>query len=414
MADTCANLCGKAGHLACRGCLKAPPYLADIAPTTFYCGAECQKSHWAQHKGRCKILQNRKIIHRAAKVIQDVYNIVIRKSYRHTVEKVDRVDEHTIFVHVTNEDLNGKNTRVTDYPPGALSSSALEELAVLTSDGPVVQTNNRSADPLFSGLPSHLMESQIIAMNRKLWVLTILPDGEHQYKAEAVNKVDQHEVFCIMLLNEGVSMEDQERYALDLTNAQYGHEGETLMEWRTYVETRVRSNKGLRPIGWTREESRKLMTKELGRDGAAIHDFIEQFRMATTAVIREFPGWIKLWKESDETIYQNHVDQLMRNVVTRLDKLNEAKANHVGWKLWHSTSQKMLMMANAKRIRKQKLDRWGHDNRGPAFVSLVKLVKARQAKERKNWGTPEDEKKRVQMTKVHAGLGTDYKDLKNI
>lgn len=134
MANTCAS-CGKVGHLICNGCAKAPAYLDDAAPATYYCDAGCQKAHWAQHKERCKLLQRRKMLHRAAKVIQDLYYIVLRKSFRHPIEKVDRVDEHTIFVHRATPDLDGKNSILPDPRPGSLSSNWEDELAALTMNG---------------------------------------------------------------------------------------------------------------------------------------------------------------------------------------------------------------------------------------------------------------------------------------
>lgn len=131
MANTCAS-CGKVGHLVCKGCAKVPAYLDDSAPATCYCSAACQKSHWMQHRDRCKLLQRRKMVHRAAKVIQDLYYIVLRKSLRFSIEKVDRVDENTIFVHHTAKDF-GKNSILQDVRPGTLSGS--EELAALTMSG---------------------------------------------------------------------------------------------------------------------------------------------------------------------------------------------------------------------------------------------------------------------------------------
>lgn len=134
MINTCAS-CGKVGRLVCVGCIKAPAYLDDTAPATYYCDAACQKAHWAEHKDRCKLLQRRKMLHRAAKVIQDLYYILLRKSFRHSVEKVDRVDENTIFVHTATPDVRGKNSILPDPRPGSLSSNRADELAALTMNG---------------------------------------------------------------------------------------------------------------------------------------------------------------------------------------------------------------------------------------------------------------------------------------
>ncbi len=76
------------------------------------------------------------MLHRAARVIQHLYYILLRKSFRHTVEKVDRVDENTVFVHTAAPDvLRGRNSILSDPSPGSLSSDLADELAALTMNG---------------------------------------------------------------------------------------------------------------------------------------------------------------------------------------------------------------------------------------------------------------------------------------
>ncbi|KAL8763437.1 MAG: hypothetical protein Q9184_000745 [Pyrenodesmia sp. 2 TL-2023] len=384
MANTCAS-CGKHGHLVCNGCAKAPAYLEDTAPATYYCDAGCQKAHWAQHKERCKLLQRRKMVHRAAKVIQDLYYIVLRKSFRHSVEKVDRVDENCIFVHTKTPDLCGKNSIILDPRPGSLSSNWEDELAALTMNG---------------------CGNSVATMAPSVYIML---KGSIDFKSKHVNQVDQHEVIFVMMHSPGVPMQDQERYAIDLTHAQYGHRDETLMPWKTYVETRVHSNSGQRPLGWTRQNLRKVMVESFGEEGLLLEVIAAQFGEAMTAAVRDFPGWMKVWKEKDESSYQRQVEHILHHVSNRLDQFIASKANDKNFKLWNSLAERKLLETNAKRIRKEKLESWGQDFRGPAFVSAMKLIKARQAKERERWGTPEAEKKRVENQLIHILEGTDYK-----
>ncbi|KAL8894248.1 MAG: hypothetical protein Q9207_008528 [Kuettlingeria erythrocarpa] len=411
MTNTCAS-CGNIGHLVCVGCVKAPAYLDDTAPTTYYCAAACQKIHWAQHKDRCKLLQRRKMLHRAAKVIQDIFYITLRKSFRVSVEKMDRVDEHTIFLHTADADVRGKNSVLRDAAPGFLSSNgSAEELVALTVNGCVnsVITMGPSIQIMLKDIVPFIFECQTVAMNRKLWVVTVSPDGSTDFKSERVERVDQHEVFLIMMHSPGVQMPDQERYAVDLTHAQYGHDDETLMPWKTYVETRVSSNKAQLPLGRARETMKELYLEKFGKEGLTFQTIFDQLERATTAAVREFPGWTKLWKEKDETAYQRQVEQILQHVSTRLDQFNASMASDEKYKLWSSSVERKRMEVDAKRTRKQKLDSWGPDLRGPAFAPAMKLIKARQAKERESWGTPEAEKKRVETRLVHALEGTDYK-----
>lgn len=244
-----------------------------------------------------------------------------------------------------------------------------------------------------------IFESQLIPLNQKLWIFLVHTDGAFEYKSD---EVDQHDVFLLLAYQPELPMGAQERYALDLTHTQYGHQDETLMPWRTFVETRVRSIKGQHPIGWTRENARKLMTEQLGQDGLNLRITAEHFEAATTAAIREFSGWMKLWKEPDETVYQRKINHLMEHLTMRLDNLIAAKAKDNFYTLWKSSTEKQLMEDAAKQIRKEKHKLWGPDLRGPAFVSAMKLVKERQAKEREAWGTPGEQKARVELRHVNA------------
>lgn len=250
-----------------------------------------------------------------------------------------------------------------------------------------------------------IYESQTIALNRKLWGVLVTFDGWADMKSDMVDKVDVHEVIFVMMHSPGIPIQDQERYVIDLTHAQYGHHDETLMPWKTYVETRVHTNSGHRPLGWTREKTKNLMFEELGEDGLMLQIIVGHFEEVMTKAVRDIPGWLKIWKEKDETAYERQVEQILQQVTTRLDKFVAGKADDVNYKLWTSASGKRLMEANAKRLRKQKLDLWGSDFRGPAFAPAMKLIKARQAKERESW----TEEKKVEMHLVHTLEGTDYK-----
>lgn len=83
--------------------------------------------------------------------------------------------------------------------------------------------------------------------------------------------------------------------------------------------------------------------------------------------------------------------------------------NDRDFKIWHSLAEKKLMQGAMTQLRKEKIKSWGVDLRGPAFTPAMKLMKARQKKERSKWGTPEDQKKKMHFRAVHASEGTDYK-----
>lgn len=150
MANPCAASCGKVGHLICRGCVNAPTYLHDTALPTYYCSPACQKFHLGQHKDRCKMLQSRKMVHRAAKVIQDLYYLVLRKSHRLEID--------TLFVHTRTAGSVAQNSIICEVKPGSVSSNARDELAALTASkctmavaamGPSIRTMLKD-EPVFT------------------------------------------------------------------------------------------------------------------------------------------------------------------------------------------------------------------------------------------------------------------------
>ena len=79
-SGTCASCQRLTTHM-CAGCLEAPLYDERFTEPTFYCNPECQKADWTQHKSKCKKLQARKSLGRAAMLLQAIfYRIRLRAS----------------------------------------------------------------------------------------------------------------------------------------------------------------------------------------------------------------------------------------------------------------------------------------------------------------------------------------------
>ncbi|KAL8668719.1 MAG: hypothetical protein Q9168_006666 [Polycauliona sp. 1 TL-2023] len=332
---------------------------------------------------------------------------------RQAIHKVDQVDEHTVMVHLEDPDFHGKNSILQRIKNVSLYS--LEELVVLSKDGATdsVITMGRSVQIMLKDIMPCVMESSTVARNRKLWVGTVLPDGRVDFelpeRGDFVGDLDQHQIFFLSMNSPGVEMADQERYAIDLTHAQYGHHAETLMPWDTYVETRAYRISEVLPVGRAKIITEQYMLKTFGEGGRVTQGIIGQFENAMTAAVGEFSGWINVWKEPNEEAYQRSVEQTLQHVTTRLDEFIASKAKDKDFKLWHSLEQKKFMRAKARKMQKKKLRLWGEDFRGPAFVSAMEKMKARQAMERSKWGSDEDHKKKIVSQVVQSGLGTDYK-----
>ena len=95
-SGTCAHCQRLTTHM-CAGCLEAPLYDELFTEPTFYCTPECQRAGWPQHKSKCKKLQARKTLGRAAMLLQAiVYRIGLHASTLRF--KSLRLEGSTIFL----------------------------------------------------------------------------------------------------------------------------------------------------------------------------------------------------------------------------------------------------------------------------------------------------------------------------
>ncbi|RBR15431.1 hypothetical protein FVER53590_09338 [Fusarium verticillioides] len=56
--------------MRCAGCTDAPDYDPGDSTTVVYCDRDCQKKHWSEHKSRCRVMKQRKILLRAATILR--------------------------------------------------------------------------------------------------------------------------------------------------------------------------------------------------------------------------------------------------------------------------------------------------------------------------------------------------------
>ena len=75
---TCA-VCGQAATLKCSKCAGAPTMDLSGCSDTWYCGKECQKLHYTRvycHRATCNKLYERKLLVRAAELLQSVWRTI--------------------------------------------------------------------------------------------------------------------------------------------------------------------------------------------------------------------------------------------------------------------------------------------------------------------------------------------------
>ncbi|KAE8406207.1 hypothetical protein BDV37DRAFT_243410 [Aspergillus pseudonomiae] len=74
----CAH-CQSPATKRCSGCSGAPEYDDEIPGPTLYCSSACQTQDWVEHRAKCKQLQARKSLSRAANLLQAIlYRIRLR------------------------------------------------------------------------------------------------------------------------------------------------------------------------------------------------------------------------------------------------------------------------------------------------------------------------------------------------
>ena len=125
----------------------------------------------------------------------------------------------------------------------------------------------------------------------------------------------------------------------------------------------------------------------------------EKFTEAISAATRDFPGWLRLWKESNDSSYSKQVEGVKEYITDRLDTLITLMSKQREFQLWGSPAEKKLLeaggyvimarslpehgntdhkMIDRKQIHQMKREKWGEDYRGPAFTSAMEIIRARQ------------------------------------
>ena len=81
VSGTCVH-CQRSTTLVCSGCYEAPLYDESfIEPAFCCCNTECMDSLWAEHGSKCSKLQARKLLNRAAMLLQAIiYRIRLHAS----------------------------------------------------------------------------------------------------------------------------------------------------------------------------------------------------------------------------------------------------------------------------------------------------------------------------------------------
>jgi hypothetical protein len=92
----------------CAGCLGAPSYGESGPNDAYYCGRDCQKAHWHQHKSGCRELRHRIRLQRAANLLKAIICRVRLHAATQQFKSM-RVEGATIYLDGVEEHEPGTN-----------------------------------------------------------------------------------------------------------------------------------------------------------------------------------------------------------------------------------------------------------------------------------------------------------------
>lgn len=155
-ASRCAS-CGSDASTHCSGCVGAPDYESGDAANTAYCNRDCQKAHWSVHKARCKILQQRKTLLRAAQILKAAL-----LTYREATYDIDLTGVHyeggVLWLH-QNRRLASTRAKRGPFPNHLVANSQHKEAAL-------AHNSCTTAMALLSQLTRTLLQSEWITNNQ--------------------------------------------------------------------------------------------------------------------------------------------------------------------------------------------------------------------------------------------------------
>ncbi|KAG9689042.1 palmitoyltransferase akr1, partial [Aureobasidium melanogenum] len=233
----CGNLDAKA-H--CSGCHGAPEVDGTFQTGVRYCNKECQKAHWPHHRRGCKNMQDRKALFRAGSLLQKIWYMVRRESFDNCVVKAEEVNGE-LLIHEGNygsEPTIRENGFYREFPDAIFESKQDAETCL------ILLCCAESLSHMYM-VTSWLLKN-ICAEIKETTVKVVKADRRSRYVSQEWGGDFLHEVLQVHL-NSG------ERYAIDLTGAQYGWFDKPITEWGEFtvncVEVIRSTPSGIAPKG---------------------------------------------------------------------------------------------------------------------------------------------------------------------
>ena len=83
--------CTKTASLTCKACRAMPNATDGQISSTWYCGPECQKADWIEHKPQCKASQARQALYRAVVTAKKIFYTYQKKTCMWAPEKLEKI-----------------------------------------------------------------------------------------------------------------------------------------------------------------------------------------------------------------------------------------------------------------------------------------------------------------------------------
>ncbi|KAK5745147.1 hypothetical protein LTR17_001599 [Elasticomyces elasticus] len=211
------KVCNQDTSQHCARCREGLDANLKLAPT-YYCGRKCQTTDWNDHKKFCTLANDRKVLKRVAIFLLNTFCAIRVVAFDVKIEKVE-VKAGKIHVYegrYEDEDIlvDFPEKHPSDWSP--LSGDDLRALWTWCACSDALFTMNKMVESALKGVCSRVEESRLAVDPSKNRIIM------HGCRNHAELK---HEVFC-------VTLRDGEKYALDLTGAQYG-QYRPVMRWTT-------------------------------------------------------------------------------------------------------------------------------------------------------------------------------------
>lgn len=86
----CSN-CQKHATSTCKACRAMPNDTDGQVSSAWYCGAECQKAHWTEHKPQCKAAQARQVLYRAGALLLQIFYLYTKTTFMWSPGRVEKI-----------------------------------------------------------------------------------------------------------------------------------------------------------------------------------------------------------------------------------------------------------------------------------------------------------------------------------